>query len=244
MSFFRKANRKAEKLKENLERIEGVKVRWPFIIVYTIPMDNVYVIMQMIMFFLLLIVSFIYFITTKKAGVVDTIEDVKSIYINAYLISMVVIFVLTAIAYAGKKAAKRALRICIVLLISVITMCTFFFIRCNFDSKYNAVYFDEIYQSEHPEEQNTKKDSFYSKKIIDVKLTGAELKTEKEYYTSENLDMYNIFKIKTYIILGAHLIINILLFLQIIKISKMDDRREQLEKDDAIVYDPEQNVHF
>ena len=214
--------------------------------VRVIPLDNTYVIMQMVMFFILLIVAFLFFIFARKSAVTDTIEDVKNIFINSYLIIMALIFALTAFAYRNKEKRNRMIMLIAVLVLSLITMFGFFFVRLSFDSKYNNQYFDSIYISEHPEEikDNTKDKLNFKKQHIDLTLAGPQLKTDAEFYTSECMEMYNIFKVKTYLIGGAHLLINILLVLQIIKLMSIDKKREQLEKDDAIVYDPEQNVHF
>ncbi len=230
----------------------GDQIREPYYrsrvwFVRVIPLDNTYVIMQMIVFFILLIASFLFFIFARKSAVTDTIEDVKNIFINSYLIIMAVIFALTAFAYRNKEKRNRMIMLIAVLVVSLITMFSFFFIRLGFDSQYNSQYFDNAYMSEHPEDntKNNAKDKLNIKKQhIDLTLAGPQLKTDAEFYTSECMEMYNIFKIKTYLIGGAHLLINILLALQIIKLININKKREQLEKDDAIVYDPEQNVHF
>jgi hypothetical protein len=208
-----------------------------------IPLDNTYVIMQMIVFFIMLIAFFLFFIFARKSAVTDTIEDVKNLFINLYLVVMALIFVLTAFAYRNKEKGNRRIMLIAVLVLSLITMFSFFFVRLNLDSQYNSQYFDSVYMSEHPEE-NTKDKSNLNKKRIDLTLAGPQLKTDAEFYTSECMEMYNIFKVKTYLISGVHLLINILLAMQIIKLMNIDKKREQLEKDDAIVYDPEQNVHF
>ena len=229
----------------------GDQIREPYYrsrvwFVRVIPLDNTYVILQMIMFFILLIGFFFFYIFARKSAVTDTIEDVKNIFINSYLVIMAVIFALTAFAYRNKEKRNRMIMLIAVLVLSLITMFGFFFVRLSFDSKYNNQYFDSVYISEHPEENTTKdnaKDSF-KKQRVDLTLAGPQLKTDAEFYTSECMEMYNIFKVKTYLIGGAHLLINILLALQIIKLININKKREQLEKDDAIVYDPEQNVHF
>lgn len=210
---------------------------------YVIPLDNTYVIMQMVLFFIMLIAFLLFFLFARKSAVTDTIEDVKNIFINLYLVVMALILALTAFAYRNKEQRNRMIMLITVLVLSIVTMFSFFFVRLNMDSQYNSQYFDSVYISEHPEE-NTKDKSNSNKKRIDLTLAGPQLKTDAEFYTSECMEMYNIFKVKTYLISGVHLLINILLALQIIKLMSIDKKREQLEKDDAIVYDPEQNVHF
>ena len=74
---------------------------------YIIPLDNTYVIMQMIMFFILLVAAFLFFIFARKSAVTDTIENVKNIFINSYLVVMTLIFALTTFAYRNKEKRNR-----------------------------------------------------------------------------------------------------------------------------------------
>ena len=83
---------------------------------------------------------------------------------------------------------------------------------------------------------------YQNKKYIGI--TGLSIKTEKEYYVDECLKLYGIFKVKTYGILALHLLLNILLIYQVLKVSKLQVRKEKINKDDAILFDEEQNIKF
>ena len=56
------------------------------------------------------------------------------------------------------------------------------------------------------------------------------------------MKLYNIFKVKSYGTLGIHLLLNILLVYQILKIKKIQNKKKRLNKDDLILYDEEQNI--
>ena len=58
------------------------------------------------------------------------------------------------------------------------------------------------------------------------------------------MKLYNIFKIKSYGISGLHLLLNILLIYQVLKVEKIQNKKENLNKDDVILFDEEQNVKF
>ena len=50
----------------------------------------------------------------------------------------------------------------------------------------------------------------------------------KEYYIDECVKLYDIFKAKTYGILGLHLLLNVLLIYQISKVIKIKSKKERL----------------
>lgn len=89
-----------------------------------------------------------------------------------------------------------------------------------------------------------------SEKNIDIKskfnvgLTGVQMKTEKEYYTDECIKAYNIFTIRLYVIVGVNILIIILLIYQISKVSQIQEKQNRLNRDDAILFDKEENVKF
>lgn len=82
------------------------------------------------------------------------------------------------------------------------------------------------------------------KNFFSISLTGVDLKSEKEFYISECEKLYRIFKIKLNAILIGNLLFNFFMICQIKKVIKINGKKEKLEKDDAIVYDEEQNVRF
>ena len=92
-------------------------------------------------------------------------------------------------------------------------------------------------------ERNTDESSS-EKNRIDLGITGVSVKTEKEYYIDECMKLYNIFKIKSYGTLGLHMLLNILLIYQIIRVQDIQNKRKKIDKDDLILFDEEQNVKF
>lgn len=58
------------------------------------------------------------------------------------------------------------------------------------------------------------------------------------------MKLYNIFEIKTYGILGIHLLLNILFIYQISKVLKLRDKKDKINKDDLVLLDEEQHVKY
>ena len=206
---------------------------------YYIPLDNTYVIMQMIVTFIILIVGGITFLATYKSTIIDPIEDIKKLFINTHLIITVIFLAITFIInLSSKKESDLIKRLVLMATVSIITMLVFLGIKLNLDTTYTESVFEQFYT-----EQNINGGT-NEKSKIDIGITGMSIKTEKEYYIDECVKLYNIFKIKSYGSLGLHLLLNILLIYQVLKVQKIQNKKEKLDKDDLILFDEEQNIKF
>ena len=121
-------------------------------------------------------------------------------------------------------------------LISISTMILFWDVKLDLDLTYTKAKFEEIYTEANTTETTDERSK------IDIGLAGVSIKTEQEYYIDECMKLYNIFKVKSYGTLGIHLLLNILLVYQILKIKKIQNKKKRLNKDDLILYDEEQNI--
>ena len=206
---------------------------------YYIPLDNTYVIFQMIAAIIIFTIAGITFIATYKPSVVDPLENSKRIILNTYIILTLSLVVITFLAnYFSKDKNALIKRLIAILVISIITILVFFGIKANLDSIYTKNKFEQIYIQENGEQTSDSKSKF------DIGLTGMQMKTEKEYYVDECVKAYNIFSIKMYGIVAMNVFEIILLFYQISKVSQIQDKRDRLSKDDAILFDEEENVKF
>lgn len=75
---------------------------------YYIPLDNTYVIMQMIATFIIVIVGVIAYLTSYKSTVIDPIENAKTTFMNIYSITLLVLISATVIVSFFSKT-KEAL---------------------------------------------------------------------------------------------------------------------------------------
>lgn len=206
---------------------------------YYVPLDNTYVIMQMIVAFIILIVGIVSFIIGYQSTIVDPIENTKKLFINTHLIIIGILLAVTLIInFFSKNQAVLIKRLVIIFAISIIMMLTFLGIRLNLDATYTKERFEQFYT-----EQNISESS-KTKSKIDIGITGMSLKTEKEYYIDECMKLYNIFQAKTYGTLGIHLLLNLLLIYQIVRVSNIQGKKDKLNKDDLILFDEEQNIKY
>lgn len=208
--------------------------------IYTyIPLDNTYVIFQMIVTIIIFVTAGITFLSTYKPSIIDPIESTKKILINTYIVITLVLLVLTILAnYFSKDKNALIKRLIVILLLSVITILVFLGIKANMNSTYTKNKFEQIYNQEYSE-QNSDSES----KIV-VSIGEIKIKSEKEYYIDECVKAYNIFSIRMYGIIGLNVLLIILLIYQIPKVSRIQEKRDKLSKDDEILFDEEENVKF
>ena len=208
--------------------------------IYTyIPLDNTYVIFQMIVTIIIFTTAGITFLYTYKPSIIDPIESTKKILINTYIIITLALLVLTILAnYFSKDKNALIKRLIVILLLSVITILVFLGIKANMNSTYTKNKFEQIYNQEYSE-QNSDSES----KIV-VSIGEIKIKSEKEYYIDECVKAYNIFSIRMYGIIGLNVLLIILLIYQIPKVSRIQEKRDKLSKDDEILFDEEENVKF
>ena len=210
---------------------------------YYVPLDNTYVIMQIIVTFIILIVGVLAFIITYKSTIIDPIENIKKLFINIHLIIIAIFLGLTFIInYSSKDKSTLLKRLFIFSIISIITMIIFFGIKLGLDATYTKEKFKMFYSEQNIEDESSKNDILKQK--IDIGITGISLKTEKEYYIDECAKAYNIFCIRIYGIIALNILLIILLIYQISKVSQIQEKRDRLSKDDAILFDEEENVKF
>ena len=206
---------------------------------YYIPLDNTYVIFQMIAAIIIFAVAGITFLTTYKPSVVDPLENTKRIIMNTYIIIILTLVVITILGnYFSKDKNVLIKRLIAILSISIITILVFFGIKANLDSTYTENKFEQIYIQENGENTSDTKSKF------DIGLAGVQMKTEKEYYIDECVKAYNLFYIRTYGIVALNVLLIFLLIYQITKVSKIQEKRDRISKDDAILFDEEENIKF
>ena len=206
---------------------------------YYIPLDNTYVIFQMIIAIIIFTIAGVTFLATYKPSVLDPIEDTKEIIMNTYIIVTLSLVVLTLLAnYFSKDKNALIKRLIVILSLSIITIIVFWGIKANMDSTYTNSKFEQIYTQEYGEPKSDNKNK------LDIGLTGMQIKTEKEYYIDECAKAYNIFGIRIYGIIALNILLIILLIYQISKVSQIQEKRDRLSKDDAILFDEEENVKF
>ena len=205
----------------------------------TAPVSASYIIMEIVV--ALFIVIFL--MLTYHSSIIDPIEDIKTTFLNRYLITTIVFIVVTLMVnFLTKDKGKLLKRLTCFFAISMITMLIFFGIKLNLDITYTRLKFEEFYVEQNDSSKSSK--DYLSASKIDVGFNGVKVKTDKEYYVDECVKLYGIFKMKVYGVLGLHLLFNILLAYQISRIAKIKTKKDKVTKNDAVLFDDEENVKY
>lgn len=198
-----------------------------------------YIAITIISTLIILITAIITYIVTYKSTIIDPIENLKKLFLNTYLIITVVLLGIIIITNLYSKNEKILFkRLMIIFIISIIIMMVFLGIKLDLDTTYTREKFGQLYT-----EQN-KKEQYSSKSRIDIAIIELGIKSEKEYYVDECMELYNIFKVKTSVTQGLHLLLNILLLFQMIKTTKIYNKKMRMNKDDLILFDEEKNIRY
>ncbi|HCC04053.1 MAG TPA: hypothetical protein DEP51_04265 [Clostridiales bacterium] len=158
---------------------------------------------------------------------------------NTYIIiDLALVSIILLANYFSKNKNTLIKRLIVILLVAIVTILIFFGIKAKLNSTYTESKFEQIYTQENGEKTTDIKSKF------DVGFTGVKMKTEKEYYIDECVKAYNVFSIRMYVLVGINVLLIILLIYQIFKASKIQEKRDRLSKDDAILFDEEENMKF
>lgn len=206
---------------------------------YYVPLDNTYVIFQMIVAIIIFATAGITILVTYKPSVVDPIEKIKSVLINTYIIIILMLAgLMLLVNHISKDKNILIKRLTIILLISTIMILIFSVIKIRMNSTYTKNKFEQIYTQEYNDENLDSKNKSY------VELDEMQIKTQKEHYVDEWVKAYNMFGARMYGIIGINILLIFLLIYQISRLSKIQEKKDKLKKDDIILFDNEENVKF
>lgn len=197
-----------------------------------------FVVMDTIATYIIIIVGFIVYLVTYKSKVIDPIANIKREYIIISSITILMLMIITSLITIFSKNKKSLLkRLLIIFLVSIIFTMIFIGIRINMDNKYSKAKFEQIY-----DEQNI--DDSGEKTRIKISITEIGFISERDYFIEECVKIYKMFQTKTYGIFALYLLLDIILFYQIIKVFKIQEQRDRVAKDDIVLFDEEENIKF
>ncbi len=203
--------------------------------------DKNLLIMEIIAFLIVLITVFGVYIFAYKTSFEDPLETIKKGFLNTQLVAIILSIISTGVISFFTKSSKenliRNLRVIGIISIAIITM--FLIVKLNLDKKYNQETFSKFYQQY---EQNDDDDEI--KNQVSVGLSGIKLTTKKQAYIEESTRAYTNFSIKTMLYIIIHIALVILIFYISNRLSAIETKKQKLAKDDAILYDEEENIKF
>ena len=136
-----------------------------------------------------------------------------------------IVFVIFFSKIAKKNEISLVKVLVILTIISCVALLILFGVRLKLDSSYLEFGFEQI------ETSNLFKTSIEN-----------EILSKKEQYLLEYTKFYEIFKLKSSIMLGIHLLINIVFIAKVTKLIKIKRKQEKMRESDSVLFDEEENI--
>lgn len=204
-----------------------------------IQYDKTFVAIELISILLIVIIAVAVYLFAYNVPYKDPIATIKSNFLTAQLISIGITILATVLVTFFTKSSKENLirNLRIVAIVSLAVFAIFFAIKLNYNSKYTENTFGEFYeQYERANSKNSNK--------ISIGLSGVKILNEKDYYIDESIKAYTNFSVKTILYMVIHVIVILLIFYLSFRLSSMERKKENLTKDDAVLFDDEENVKY
>lgn len=207
-----------------------------------IQYDKTFVAIEVISCAVILLIILALYILAYKVPFEDPIATTKSNFLTGQLITIIMTIVVTGLVTFFTRSSKEKLiaNLRIVAGISMIAVLIFLGIKLNIDSKYDEYTFGEFYEQYEQPKNLENKDA----KQFSVGLSGIKVSSLKQSYIDESVKAYNNFSIKaiSYVIINIA-VIGLIVYLSF-RLSYIERKKERLSKDDAILYDDEENIKF
>lgn len=167
----------------------------------------------------------------------DPIESIKKNYIYAqFSVIAINLFLLFIINFIVQKKETLIKGLKIIFLLSLISIIILIGIKISLDQTYTEEKFEEIFETE----------DFQNSSIYQINFSfngiGITQETQKQVFINENLQAYHYFNFKILFGTILHGFVFLLNLYMLSKASKKINKKNQLLKDDLIVYDDETNV--
>lgn len=205
-----------------------------------IKYDKTFVAIELICVFIILLTVMAVWLFTYQVSFVDPIATIKNNFLTAQVVSIAISLLATGLVTFFTKSKERLIKkLRIIAISSILIVIVFLGIKLYINNKYNENTFGEFY--EKYEQTN---DSNKTSNKIDLGISGIKISSAKESYINESISAYTNFSVKTILYTIIHILVVIVIFYLSYRLSSIERKKERLTKDDAILYDEEENIRF
>lgn len=200
---------------------------------YFVPIDDgTFIFLDLLMYLTSLGICIVglYIVFSYKPIIIDPLENTKNLLLSLHLVLIMIISIAYYTFYikAVKKNEFSFVKVLVILtIVSVVALLILVGIRLELDSSYLKIGFEQM-----------KTGNLFKKNIEGV------ISNREEYYHLEYLMFYDIFKLKSSIMFGIHLLLNIVLIAKTSKLTKMKRKQDKIKKSDDVLFDEEENIKF
>ncbi len=208
---------------------------------YIIKYDKTFVIMEIVSALLIFLIVLAVYLFAYPISFDDPLATMKNNFLTAQLIAIIgSLVMMVAVTFFTKSKEKLIRNLRIVGLFSLTILIVLVLAKLNMDATYNKEEkfeeFYEQYEAKDNETQNSNK--------MDLKLSGMKLLNRKEAYKEESKNAYTNFSVKVMLYITVQMAIIAITFFLSHRVSARERKKEKLTKDDAILFDEEENIKY
>ena len=199
--------------------------------------DKTFIAMELISAFLIILIAVAVYLFAYQVTFYDPIAETKETVLTFQLISIlatVILAGLITILSKQKETIIKGLRL--VGILSLLIVCIHLGLKIYLDSQYNEETFGEFYETYEQGDTSSKR--------VTVGLSGIQYLDDKEAYIEESVNAYTNFKVKTILYMAIYFITICIIFYLAYRLANLEDKKEELHKDDAVLFDEEENIKF
>ena len=204
---------------------------------FIIHYDKTFIAMELISALLIILIAVAVYLFAYQVTFYDPIAETKETFLTFQLISILATVILaTLITILSKQKETIIKGLKLVGIISLLIVLIHLGSKIYLDSQYNEETFGEFYETY--EQGNT------GSKRLTIGLSGIQYLDDKEAYIEESVNAYTNFKVKTILYMVIYCITICIIFYLAHRLENMEDKKEELYKDDAVLFDEEENIKF
>ena len=204
---------------------------------YIIHYDKTFIAMELISAFLIILIAVAVYLFAYQITFYDPIAETKTTFLTFQLISILATVILAGLITILSKHKETIIKgLKLVGIMSLLIVLIHLGSKIYLDSQYNEETFGEFYETY--EQGNT------GSKRLTIGLSGIQYLDDKEAYIEESVNAYTNFKVKTILYMVIYCITICIIFYLAHRLENMEDKKEELYKDDAVLFDEEENIKF
>ena len=207
---------------------------WNFFIIYY---DRKFVAIELIAILIIILTAVAVYLFAYQTSFEDPLATVKSNLLTAQLIMLGVTIVATALVTFLTKSSKENLiiNLKIVATLSILVVLILFGVKIHIDSQYNnESIFEEFYEQ--------RKEDIGDLNKLNISSSGMKILDAKEAYIQESKSAYTNFTVKTYFYIVINILLIILIFYLAHRLSVIEQKKDEVTKNDEVLFDEEENV--
>lgn len=199
--------------------------------------DKTFIAMQLIMILIIILTAVAVYLYAYQISFYDPIAETKEIFLTFQLVSIIATVILAGlIIFLSKKKESIIKGLKLIGILSLLIIFIHLGLKIYLDSQYTEETFGEFYDTYEQGDTNSKR--------VTIGMSGIKYLDDKQAYIEDSVNAYTNFKIKTILYMVIYFITICIIFYLVYRLSNMEEKKEKVYKDDAVLFDEEENIKF